>query len=191
MPTEIIDFDHRRGSIEGLLVVTVKQVRDERGTIREVFRRSAFESIGVTLRAFEQINVTETFAGAVRGMHAEDMTKLVSVSSGEAFGAFVDLRDSSVTFGSVDTVALRPGVQVLVPAGVANGFQTTSEISQYVYCFDEEWRPAMPGRSITPLDDELAIPWPLPIDPGNAAQISEKDRTAPRLSQLAESRARS
>lgn len=188
MATEIIDFSAAPGTIAGLLVVTPKQVSDERGTIRELFRRSAFEDAGVTLSEFRQINVTETRRGAVRGMHAEAMTKLVGVTTGEAFGAFVDLRDDSPTFGEVDTVTLRPGVQVLVPAGVANGFQTVSETSQYVYCFDEEWRPGMPGRSITPLDDGLAIPWPLPIDADDATQISAKDRGAPRLSDLTERR---
>ena len=173
MTTQIIDFDARDGSIDGLVIVTVKQITDERGTIRELFRRSAFESIGVPIGQFRQINVTETRRGAVRGMHAEYMTKLVNVTIGEAFGAFVDLRHESPTFGAVDSVSLLPGVQVLVPAGVAN-------------CFDDEWRPGMPGSSITPLDRELAIPWPLPIDPDDPAQISDKDRNAPSLAEVAE-----
>ena len=186
MTTQIIDFDARDGSIDGLVIVTVKQITDERGTIRELYRRSAFESIGVPIGQFRQINVTETRRGAVRGMHAEYMTKLVNVTIGEAFGAFVDLRHESPTFGAVDSVSLLPGVQVLVPAGVANGFQTVSDVSQYVYCFDDEWRPGMPGSSITPLDRELAIPWPLPIDPDDPAQISDKDRNAPSLAEVAE-----
>ena len=41
MGVEIIDFEARPAAIDGLLVVTVKQVTDDRGTIREVFRRSA------------------------------------------------------------------------------------------------------------------------------------------------------
>ena len=187
MTTEIVDFDTRAGSITGLVVVTLKQVTDERGTIRELFRRSAFATAGIALDDFRQINLTETRRGAVRGLHAEAMTKLVTVTSGEAFGAFVDLRDESPTFGAVEIVGLEPGVQVLVPAGVANGFQTVSDVSQYVYCFDHEWRPGMPGRSITPLDPGLAIPWPLPIDPGDAAQISAKDRNAPTFADLSES----
>jgi dTDP-4-dehydrorhamnose 3,5-epimerase len=71
---EIIEFATRRGEIDGVLVGTVKQVTDERGTVRELFRRSAFESIGIDHGAFPQINVTATRLGGVRGMHAEDMT---------------------------------------------------------------------------------------------------------------------
>ncbi len=185
MGVEIIDFDLREGSIDGLFVVTVKQVTDERGTIRELFRRSAFESAGVTgLGRLSQINVTESRRGAIRGMHAEEMTKLLTLAAGEAFGAYVDLRPGSPTYGAVETVPLQPGVQVLLPRGVANGFQTLSEVSQYVYCFDEEWRPGMPGVAVNPLDPALAIPWPIEVDVDDTAVLSAKDRSAPLFADL-------
>lgn len=186
MSVEIIDFEVEPATIEGLLVATAKQVTDERGTIREVFRRSAFEAAGVSLAPFRQVNVTESRRGAVRGLHAEDMTKLLSVAAGEAFGAYVDLRPDSATFGAVATIELRPGVEVLVPAGVANGFQALTDPCQYLYCFDTEWQPGMAGDACTPLDPALAIHWPIPIDPDDAAQISAKDRDAPTLAELKE-----
>jgi dTDP-4-dehydrorhamnose 3,5-epimerase len=184
MPVDIIDFEMSAGAIDGLLVVTPKQVTDERGTIRELFRRSAFVAAGVRLEPFQQINVTESSGGAVRGMHAEHMTKLLTVAHGEAFGAYVDLRPDSPTFRQVDTIELRPGVQVLVPAGVANGFQVVSASCQYVYCFDAEWAPNMSGSACTPLDPSLGIDWPIPIDPNNPAQISAKDRDAASLAEV-------
>ena len=50
----------------------------------------------------------------------------------------------------------RPGRQVLVPEGVGNGFQATSEGGcQYLYCFDHEWAPGMAGVACTPLDPAL------------------------------------
>lgn len=179
MTVDIVDFAVAPTDIDGLLVVTPKQVTDERGTIRELFRRSAFEAAGVTLAPFGQINVTETRLGAVRGLHAEAMTKLVSVAAGTAFGAYVDLRAGSPSRGVTVTIDLRAGVQVLVPAGVANGFQATSDGCQYVYCFDAEWQPGMAGQACNPLD--AGIDWPLAIDPDDTAQISSKDRSAPSL----------
>ncbi len=184
MGVEIVDFDVARGTIDGLCVVTVKQITDERGTIRELFRRSAFEAAGVDLGRFQQINVTTTGRGAIRGMHAEHMTKLLTIAAGEAFGAYVDTRPDSPTFGVVQTATLRPGLQVLVPSGVANGFQTLSEVSQYVYCFDEEWHPGMPGVAVDPLDPDLAIPWPIAIDPDDPSVLSAKDRSAPLFADL-------
>ena len=182
MGVEIIDFDDRSGAIDGLLVVTPKQVSDERGTIRELFRRSAFEAAGVVFAPFQQINVTESARGVVRGMHAEAMTKLLTVASGEALGAYVDLRPRSATFGVVETVELRPGVQVLVPAGVANGFQALTDRCQYVYCFDTEWLPDMAGESCSPLG--LGVDWPIAFDPDDPSQLSVKDAAAPRLVDL-------
>ena len=49
---------------------------------------------------------------------------------------------------------LKPGTQVLVPAGVCNAFQSVSEEgTQYVYCFTDEWRPGMAGIAFSPLDE--------------------------------------
>ncbi len=182
---EIIDFDVTDGNISGLLVITLKQISDDRGTIRELFRRSAFEAAGLTdVGDFSQINVTETRRGAIRGMHAEQMNKLSTMAAGQALGAYVDLRTDSPSYGSVATVELRPGVQIFVPSGVANGFQSLTEASQYVYCFDREWRPGMPGVSCNPLDPDLAIAWPLAVDPDDPSQLSAKDRSAPMFAEL-------
>lgn len=180
MTVDIVDFEIRRTEIEGLLVLTPKQVTDARGTIRELFRRSAFEAAGVSLGPFRQINVTESHRGVVRGMHAEDMVKLLTVAAGEAMGAYVDLRRSSPTFTRVVTVALRPGVQVLVPAGVANGFQALTDGCQYVYCFDDEWRPGMAGDACSPLG--LGFDWPIPV--AGTGLISDKDAAAPTLDEI-------
>lgn len=182
---EIVEFETRPTTIEGLVVLTMKQVTDDRGTVREFFRRSAFEAAGVDgLGPFQQVNITETHVGGLRGLHAEAMTKLVAVAAGEAFGAYVDLRGGSSTFGVVETVHLVPGVQVLVPQGVGNGFQAVADATQYVYCFDQEWQPGMAGIACNPLDPALGITWPLPVDPENPAQISAKDLAAPFFADL-------
>lgn len=184
---EIIEFSHQGSRIDGLVVATMKQVTDERGTVREFFRASEFEAAGIgPLGTFRQLNVTATRRGAVRGLHAEAMTKLVAVVAGEAFGVYLDLRPGSRTFGVVDTVRLVPGTQVLVPRGVANGFQALVDDTQYVYCFDDEWQPGMAGSACTPLDPALDVEWPIAIDPEDASQISVKDRSAPTLAAVME-----
>ncbi len=183
---EIVDFDARPSAIEGLHVITMKQVTDERGTVREFYRESAFTAAGLpSLGPWVQVNATETRQGGLRGLHAEDMHKLVAVVAGEAFGAYVDLRPESPSYGVVVTAELVPGTQVLVPRGVANGFQAVAPgITQYLYCFDQEWAPGMAGMACTPLDPQLGIEWPLPIDESDRAQISEKDLAAPPFAQI-------
>lgn len=118
----------------------------------------------------------------MRGLHGEAMTKLVSCVAGRAFGAYLDARPDSPSHGAVVTLELAPGTQVLVPAGVCNGFQSVSaEGTQYLYCFTEEWQPGMAGTAFTPVDDQLGIDWPIPIDVEDPAQISAKDANAPRF----------
>lgn len=51
--------------------------------------------------------VTRTEKGAVRGLHGEAMSKLITVAYGSVFGAYVDTRPDSETFGAVETVNLR------------------------------------------------------------------------------------
>ncbi len=182
---DIRDLSAAATEIDGLFVISMKEVVEERGVVREFYRESAFAAAGLpSLGPFLQVNATETKRGGLRGLHAEDMDKLVAVVAGEAFGAYVDLRAGSSSRGKVVTVRLVPGTQVLVPRGVANGFQAVVDGTQYVYCFTAEWVPGMAGQACTPLDPDLAIPWPIPVDPDDRTQISEKDLHAPRLAAL-------
>src|SRR4051794_9551740 len=172
--------------IAGLLIINVKSVTDDRGTVREFFRTSGFGEFQVAVpERWSQINMTWTHRGGLRGLHGEAMTKLVGVAYGEAYGVYLDARPHSATRGTVVSVALTPGVQVLVPPGVCNGFQAVSAPGcQYLYCFDAEWTPGMAGVAVTPLDEALDITWPIEIDPGNTAQISAKDVAAPRFEEI-------
>lgn len=180
---EIREFSARPTDIDGLWLISMKEVTDERGTVREFYRESAFREAGLpSLGPWVQVNVTETRRGALRGLHAEDMYKLVAVVAGEAFGAYVDTRRDSPTYGKVVTARLTKGTQVLVPRGVGNGFQSVSEEpTQYVYCFDHEWVPGMAGTAVNPLDPALDIEWPLPVDVEDRSQISAKDAGLPPL----------
>jgi dTDP-4-dehydrorhamnose 3,5-epimerase len=180
---KITPFEARPTSIDGLFIITMKQITDERGTIRELFRNSAAREAGLTgFGAWQQVNATETKQGAIRGLHGEEMWKLVAVVEGEAFGAYVDVRPGSPTRGNVVTTPLAKGTQVLVPQGVCNGFQSVSEgVTQYLYCFDSEWVPGMKGYSVNPLDPELGISWPIPLTAQDEELISRKDAGAPTL----------
>jgi dTDP-4-dehydrorhamnose 3,5-epimerase len=175
-----------RTAIDGLVKIITKAVTDERGTVREFFRTSGFAEHGVPVpERWAQVNVTWTRRGALRGLHGEAADKLVGVAAGAAFGAYVDARRGSATYGTVVTLPLTEGVQVFVPAGVCNGFQATSEGGcQYLYCFGREWTPGMAGVAVTPLDPALGIDWPIPADPTDPSTVSVKDVAAPRFAEL-------
>jgi len=172
--------------IAGLTRVRAKAVTDDRGTVREFFRTSAHADAGIEASSpWAQINLTFTAHGAVRGLHGEQTDKLIGLAQGRAFGAWVDARRHSPTFGRVVTAELAVGDQMFVPAGVCNGFQAISEEGcQYLYCFSVEWTPDMAAVAVNPLDPDLAIPWPVRVDPADPSQLSAKDAAAPRLADL-------
>ena len=181
--TTVIPMSVTSTAIDGLQAITMKQVTDDRGTVREFYRQSAWLEAGLPdLGPWQQVNLTETRPGALRGLHGEAMHKLVAIAAGEAFGAYVDARPQSPTYGAVVTLTLTPGQQVLVPQGVCNGFQSVGDVpTQYLYCFDAEWMPGMAGVAVNPLDPALGIAWPMVVDVDDPAQISVKDATAPAL----------
>lgn len=185
---EIVPFAVRPGRIVGLYVVQMKQVTDERGTVREFYRQSEFAAAGLPApETWTQLNLTATRRGAVRGLHGEATTKFVSVAHGAAFGAYLDTRPDSASFGTVETVVLEPGTGVLVPPGVCNGFQATGEgMTEYSYCFDREWTPEMAGVAVNPFDPELAIPWPIAVERSDRSLVSAKDAALPNFAALRE-----
>jgi dTDP-4-dehydrorhamnose 3,5-epimerase len=166
-------------AIAGLHLIRTKLVDDERGEVREMLRLSTLAALGLPTLEVRQVNLTATRAGAVRGIHAEAMHKLVGVAQGEAFGVWVDLRPGPGQ-GQVVTSRLVLGLQALVPPGVGNGLQAVTDC-EYLYCFDQEWEPNMAGACVHPLDPDLAIPWPLAVDPADRSQLSAKDSAQPRL----------
>lgn len=185
MALKIEPFAAKEAKIAGLHIIQAKQVTDERGTVRELYRESSYSSVlPADLGAWRQVNLTRTQRGAVRGLHGEAMAKLVTVAQGEAFGVYVDTRLGSPTQGAIETVHLLPGVQVFVPEGVCNGFQAVAENTEYLYFFDNEWQPGMQGVAVTPLDPALAIEWPVALDPENLEQVSAKDAQAPTLKEV-------
>lgn len=122
MTLQIYPFSASESKIDGLRIINVKMVTDDRGTVRELYRESSHsEVLPETLSSWKQINLTRTKRGAVRGLHGEAMAKLVTVATGSVFGVYVDTRPDSKTFGAVETVHITPGIQVFVPQGVCNG----------------------------------------------------------------------
>jgi dTDP-4-dehydrorhamnose 3,5-epimerase len=184
--TDVVPMGVERTAIDGLLRITTKAVTDDRGTVREFFRTSGFAEAGVPVpERWAQLNLTFTRCGGIRGLHGEATDKLIGIAGGTALGAWVDARRESPTFGAVVTQELAVGVQMFVPAGVCNGFQATSDGGcQYLYCFGAEWQPGMAGVAVNPLDPDLAIAWPIAVDPSDPSLVSAKDASAPRFSSL-------
>lgn len=174
-------FQIHTTEIDGLWTVDFKLFADERGSVMEFVRDSDLTSSGLpSLGGRPQINAPLTKKGALRGIHAELAHKLVSVASGEIYAVIVDLRKDSPTAGKWQGFSLSRGKGLFVSKGLGNSFQSTSEDpSIYLYCFEKEWQPGMPGSACDPLDETLNIDWPIKF--GEGMILSDKDKNNPSL----------
>ncbi|HVL61889.1 MAG TPA: bifunctional dTDP-4-dehydrorhamnose 3,5-epimerase family protein/NAD(P)-dependent oxidoreductase [Microbacterium sp.] len=165
-------------AIPGLLIVDLPVHRDNRGWFKENWQRAKMTALG--LPDFQPVQQNISFNGDVgttRGIHAEPWDKFVSVATGRIFGVWLDLREGP-TFGASVTLEIGPDRAVYVPRGVGNGYQTLEPDTAYAYLVDAHWRPDAEYQHVNLADDTLAIAWPIPLA---EAELSEKDRTHPRL----------
>jgi dTDP-4-dehydrorhamnose 3,5-epimerase len=178
------EFSISPTSLEGLWQVEFKVIPDARGSVMEFYRQSDFEKSGLpTLGERPQLNAPLSVKGAVRGIHAEEAHKLVAVATGKVYAVIADLRKDSPTKGRWQGFELERGQGLFVSKGLGNSFQSVSdEPSVYLYFFEQEWRPDMPGLSCNPLDPDLNIIWPIPENQGMV--ISDKDRANPSFKEI-------
>lgn len=108
--------------------------------------------------------------GATRGMHAEPWDKWVSVATGRVFGAWVDMRAGSDTYGEAFTCEIGPDTAVFVPRGVANGFQALEDDTTYIYLVNQRYTPGGAYCSYREID------WPL-----EPTELSAADQAHPML----------
>jgi dTDP-4-dehydrorhamnose reductase len=175
------DVSVERTPVPGLLVVRLDLRADDRGWFVEAWQRAKMTALGLPDFGPVQANIAHNTArGTTRGLHAEPWDKLVTVASGAAYGAWVDLREGAA-FGTTFAVGLEPGVAVFVPRGVGNGYQTLVDGTSYTYLVNDHWRPDLDYLAVDPADPALAIAWPVP--PAERV-MSERDRTAPPLADV-------
>jgi dTDP-4-dehydrorhamnose 3,5-epimerase len=174
-------------AISDVKVIRTKRFSDGRGYFCETFQRFAFAEQGIDCDFLQDNQSCSDQIGTVRGLHFQRppfaQTKLIRVLSGAIFDVAVDLRSSSATFGKHVAVELdgESGEQLLVPRGFAHGFCTLQPRTAVFYKVDQVYAPSH-DSGVYWADPALAIDWPVPA---SEAHLSQKDRTLPRLKQLA------
>ncbi len=171
----------RETGIEGLKVVELSVHGDSRGWFKENWQRAKMVALGVPdLRVVQNSVSFNAERGVTRGIHAEPWDKFVSVATGSVFGAWVDLRQGSETFGRVFTATLDPSRAIYVPRGVGNSFQALEDGTAYTYLVDAHWSAELKKTYtfVSLADPDLAIDWPIPL---SEATLSEADRHHPCL----------
>jgi dTDP-4-dehydrorhamnose 3,5-epimerase len=134
-----------------------------------------------------QDNHSRSGRGIVRGMHFQigaGAAKLVRCGRGAIVDVMVDLRKGSPTFGEWEAFELTDENMRMVycPIGFAHGFCVTSDIADVMYKQSHYYNDAT-ERGIAYNDPEVGIEWPLPVE---QLKPSQRDATAPRLSEIAD-----
>ena len=172
-------------SLDGVLLLEPAVHGDDRGFFVETFRANVWGELGIDVE-FVQDNHSRSRRGTLRGMHFQTdpgQAKLVRCARGQILDVVVDLRRDSDTFGGwdgheLDDASLR---QLWVPVGFAHGFCVLSEEADVVYKCSSYYDPATEA-GIAYDDPDIGIAWP-----NLELLVSERDRSAPRLADIAES----
>jgi dTDP-4-dehydrorhamnose 3,5-epimerase len=174
--------------LPGLVVVEPSIFPDERGFFCETYRREWHIAAGIPEdELFVQDNHSRSTHGVVRGMHFQigaGVAKLVRCVRGRILDVTVDLRRGSPTYGRWEAVELdeQSMRELYVPVGFAHGFCVLSEVADVLYK-QSAYYDADIERGIAWDDPDVGIVWPLPVE---ELTVSERDASAPRLSEIAD-----
>ena len=170
--------------IAGLKVLDLTVHGDSRGWFKENWQRAKMVGLGIPDLRIVQNNVSfNAERGVTRGIHAEPWDKFISVVTGSVFGAWVDLREGSATFGKVFTCTLDPSKAIFVPRGVGNSFQALEDGTVYNYLVNAHWSAELKKTYtfVNLADPDLAIDWPIPLAD---CELSEADQAHPMLADV-------
>lgn len=162
-----------------------RRFADSRGRFQELTRTDVLEEIiGYPVR-LEQVNVSVSHRGVIRGIHvvarAPGQSKIVTCVRGSMLDIAVDLRVGSPTFGRFEMVALddEMSASVYLGPGVGHAFVATAEHTCVLYQCSTLYTPGS-ELAVNVLDPHLGIPLTTGFDP----ILSENDRAAPTLAEL-------
>lgn len=166
--------------LPGVFFLPFTRHTDQRGFYAELFRAPELNELLEQPFTIKQTNLSFSVQNVIRGFHAENWRKFLTILTGTAFCAFADFRTDSPTFGQVLTVSV--GEQGLsgsffLPAGIGNSFCVTQGPCNYLYAVDQLYkeRDTSGDIAISLFDPDLAVEWPLPRE---AMIVSQRDASA-------------
>ncbi|MBL4618114.1 MAG: dTDP-4-dehydrorhamnose 3,5-epimerase [Robiginitomaculum sp.] len=174
-------------AIPEIILVTPKQLIDDRGFFEETWNQKLWEKSGITGNFVQDNRSLSTHAFTVRGLHFQTpphaQAKLVRVSKGKILDVAVDIRVGSPSFGQHVFVILdaKTAQQLWIPAGFAHGFCTLEPDTEVQYKVTDFYSHEN-DAGIKWNDPALNIDWHIPK--GSTASVSKKDEKSPLLADI-------
>ncbi len=166
-------------AIEGVTVVEIEPVRDDRGFFARLHCPEEFAAAGFPFVPAQTSLSRNTAAFTLRGLHYEaaphEEAKLVRVTRGRIFDVAVDLRPDSPTYLKWTGAELSAdtGRALLIGRGMAHGFLTLEPDTDVIYQIDRVFEPGH-GRGVRWNDPTFNIAWP-----AKPQVISDRDAAYP------------
>lgn len=166
-------------NLPGVLVITPRRFRDDRGFFSETWSERHLAKEGVTTTFVQDNHSFSDEAGTVRGLHFQApphaQTKLVRCGRGRLFDVAVDVRRGSPKFGHWFGIELsfENGRQLLIPDGFLHGFMTLEPACEVIYKCSDFYAPETEGSVLW---NTCGIEWP---SIQKTPVLSVKDAAAP------------
>ena len=133
-----------------------------------------------------QDNHSRSQRGAIRAFHFQlqpGQAKLVRAARGTVYDVAIDLRRDSPTYGQHEAFELSDenNRQLFVPVGFAHGFCVTERRRRRHLQGLELLRRAPPSAASRSTTPTLGVEWPV-----DEPLVSDRDRSNPRLSEIAD-----
>ena len=145
--------------IDGVKIIPLKQIIDERGKIMHMMKATDGHFSG-----FGEIYFSCSWPGSIKAWHIhQTMTINNAVISGNAKLVMYDLRDNSPTYRELQEIFLGESNYVLVqiPPGIANGYKAYGDkMVILANCASEPHDPKEMLR-VDPFDKEIPYKWDL------------------------------
>lgn len=156
--------------IDGLYYISTEVFSDNRGFYREIAIVPDLDKVRGEKFEVKQLNHSNSNQNVIRGIHAENWNKLITVTHGVCLCVLSDIRPKSPTFLEKEYFLLGYGAQnplpgaIFVTNGIGNSFLTVEGESEYFYAVDALYRERDKSgdKAISLFDEDLKIEWPIP-----------------------------
>jgi dTDP-4-dehydrorhamnose 3,5-epimerase len=178
-----VSFKRLETGLDELVLIEPTVHGDERGFLVETFRENALAELGIEVE-FVQDNHSHSRGRVLRGIHMQrGQAKLVRCPRGRVWDVAVDLRPDSPTYRRWEGHQLdgEKHRQLFIPPGFGHGFCLLSDEADVIYRLSSYYDRDL-ETGVAWNDPEIGIEWPI-SDP----ILSERDRSAPRLAEVAPS----
>ena len=153
-------------NLAGVVTINTHRYVDDRGTFQRLYCNESFTVAGLP-SAFVQSNLSANRRKhTLRGLHYQrepyQEDKLVYCVHGEILDVVLDVRETSLTFGSyfMTKLSAENGTALLVPKGLAHGYLTLTDDATVVYAVTNSYVPDCEA-GIRWNDPTFSISWPI------------------------------